>query len=115
MTSDVSIGLLHMSNCLKILSDQTRLIMMKLFLEKEYCVCELVDKFEMSQPAISQHLRKLKKAGFVHENRKGQWRYYSINTLCPEFETIRIILNQIDKEDDLLKRIQHKATNISCS
>ncbi|MEH7727838.1 ArsR family transcriptional regulator, partial [Bacillus altitudinis] len=49
------------------------------------------------------------------ENRKGQWRYYSINTLCPEFETVRIILNQIDKEDDLLKRIQHKATNMSCS
>lgn len=115
MTADVSIGVTHMSNCLKTLSDQTRLIMMKLFLEKEYCVCELVDMFEMSQPAISQHLRKLKKAGFVHENRKGQWRYYSINTLCPEFETIRIILNQINKEDDLLKRIQQNATNISCS
>ncbi|OLP66240.1 HTH-type transcriptional repressor AseR [Bacillus pumilus] len=115
MDSNVSIGVTHMTNCLKALSDQTRLIMMKLFLEKEYCVCELVDMFEMSQPSISQHLGKLKKAGFVHENRKGQWRYYSINTLCPEFETIRMILNQIDKEDDLLKRVQHNGTNVSCS
>lgn len=61
MDSNVSIGVTHMTNCLKALSDQTRLIMMKLFLEKEYCVCELVDMFEMSQPSISQHLGKLKR------------------------------------------------------
>lgn len=47
MTIDVA----AMTRCLKTLSDQTRLIMMRLFLEKEYCVCQLVDMFEMSQPA----------------------------------------------------------------
>lgn len=71
VTTDVSIGVTHMSNCLKTLSDQTRLIMMKLFLEKEYCVCELVDMFEMSQPAISQHLRKLKKLDLSMRTEKG--------------------------------------------
>lgn len=72
MTTDVSIGVTHMSNCLKTLSDQTRLIMMKLFLEKEYCVCELVDMFEMSQPGpISQHLRKLKKPDLFMRTEKG--------------------------------------------
>ncbi|MCI3197004.1 winged helix-turn-helix transcriptional regulator [Bacillus sp. HU-1818] len=103
-----------MTRCLKTLSDQTRLMMMKLFLEKEYCVCQLVDMFEMSQPSISQHLRKLKNAGFVKEDRRGQWRFYSINKSCPEFETVQHILHQIDKEDELLQNIKQKETQVSC-
>ncbi len=114
MTVDTTIGVADMTRCLKTLSDQTRLMMMKLFLEKEYCVCQLVDMFEMSQPSISQHLRKLKNAGFVKEDRRGQWRFYSINKSCPEFETIQHILHQIDKEDELLQNIKQKETQLSC-
>lgn len=110
MTIDVA----AMTRCLKTLSDQTRLIMMRLFLEQEYCVCQLVDMFEMSQPAISQHLRKLKNAGFVNEDRRGQWRYYSINSSCPEFDTLQFLLLQIDQEDELLKHIKQKETQSSC-
>ncbi|MBY4605481.1 metalloregulator ArsR/SmtB family transcription factor [Bacillus rugosus] len=114
MTVDSKIGVAAMTCCLKTLSDQTRLMMMKLFLEKEYCVCQLVDMFEMSQPAISQHLRKLKNAGFVNEERRGQWRYYSINQSCPEFDILQFLLQQIDQEDDLLKNIKQKETQSSC-
>lgn len=114
MTVGTKLGGATMLRCLKTLSDQTRLMMMKLFLDKEYCVCQLVDMFEMSQPSISQHLRKLKSAGFLKEDRKGQWRFYSINRLCPEFETIQHILNQIDEEDELLKSIKQKETQVSC-
>ncbi|MEI1420268.1 metalloregulator ArsR/SmtB family transcription factor [Bacillus cabrialesii] len=103
-----------MTRCLKTLSDQTRLMMMKLFFEKEYCVCQLVEMFEMSQPAISQHLRKLKNAGFVNEDRRGQWRYYSINDSCPEFDTLQLILHQIDHEDELLHHIKQKETQVCC-
>ncbi|WP_442893085.1 ArsR/SmtB family transcription factor [Bacillus sp. 0102A] len=103
-----------MTSCLKILSDQTRLMMMKLFLEKEYCVCQLVDMFDTSQPAISQHLRKLKNAGFVNEDRRGQWRYYSINQSCPEFDTLQWVLHRIDQEDELLLHIKQRETQASC-
>ncbi|MCO4851867.1 ArsR/SmtB family transcription factor [Bacillus vallismortis] len=103
-----------MTGCLKILSDQTRLIMMKLFFEKEYCVCQLVDMFDMSQPAISQHLRKLKNAGFVSEDRRGQWHYYSINESCPEFDALQMILHQIDQEDELLLLMKQRETQSSC-
>ncbi|AEP85457.1 YdeT [Bacillus spizizenii TU-B-10] len=114
MAVDTKIGVATMTRCLKTLSDQTRLMMMKLFLEKEYCVCQLVDMFEMSQPAISQHLRKLKNAGFVNEDRRGQWRYYSINRSCPEFDTLQFVLLQIDQEDKLLKQIKQKETQTCC-
>ncbi|MGG3572255.1 metalloregulator ArsR/SmtB family transcription factor [Bacillus gobiensis] len=101
-------------NCMKILSDPTRLIMMKLLQQKKYCVCQLVDMFETSQPAISQHLRKLKKAELVTEERKGQWRYYSINTASREYDLIQFILNQIDDEDEAVQLVKQKETQVSC-
>lgn len=61
------------ANILKLLGDKTRLTMVKIMSEHECCVCEFVDLFEMSQPAISQHLRKLKDSGIVNEERRGQW------------------------------------------
>lgn len=61
---------------LKALADMTRLKILKLLLDKEYCVCELAEIIAISQPGISQHLRKLKTAGFVTERREGQWVYY---------------------------------------
>lgn len=45
----------------KVMSDPTRLLIIKLVSKKEYCVCQFVDMFEMSQPSISQHLKKTKK------------------------------------------------------
>jgi len=64
---------------LKMLGDKTRLTMLTLMKEREFCVCEFVDILNMSQPGISQHLRKLKSQGLVNESRRGQWVYYSLN------------------------------------
>ena len=61
---------------LKVLADITRLRILKLLIGREYCVCELREIIDISQPGISQHLRKLKTAGFVIERREGQWVYY---------------------------------------
>ncbi|MFA7746448.1 ArsR family transcriptional regulator, partial [Salinicoccus roseus] len=36
------------SQCLKLLSDPTRLLMLKLLEDKEYCVCELTAIFHIS-------------------------------------------------------------------
>ncbi|MCB7153725.1 MULTISPECIES: ArsR/SmtB family transcription factor [Bacillus subtilis group] len=114
MTTQSNLEAVNVVHCLKILSDQTRLIIMKLLQNKEYCVCQLVDMFQMSQPAISQHLSKLKKAGLVQESKKGQWRFYSINQSCPEYDLILSILNKIDCHDTLLQSIKQKETQVSC-
>ncbi|MBL4966536.1 MULTISPECIES: ArsR/SmtB family transcription factor [Bacillus] len=104
----------EISHCLKLLHDQTRLLIMKKLEEKAYCVCQFVDMFDVSQPAISQHLRKLKQAGFVNEEKKGQWRFYSINSACPEYGLIQSILGHISSDDDVLQSIQKKETQVSC-
>jgi ArsR family transcriptional regulator len=61
---------------LKTLADPTRLKLLKLVLQEELCVCELQELLQISQPAVSQHLAKLKTAGLVKEQRAGMWTYY---------------------------------------
>ena len=39
---------------------------------------EVASQFEVTQPAISQHLRALKQAGLVNERRDGTRRLYSV-------------------------------------
>jgi len=47
-------------------------------MENELCPCDIADILEMSIPAISQHIRKIKDAGFIISRREGQTLYYSL-------------------------------------
>jgi len=62
---------------LKALADGTRLKIFKLVEQRELCVCQIVPAVGLSQPTVSMHLAKLKRAGLVKERRSGQWSYYS--------------------------------------
>src|SRR6201988_5370179 len=42
------------------------------------CVCELVPLFDVSQPTLSHHLKKLREAGIVASERPGLWAYYYV-------------------------------------
>src|SRR3977135_2621451 len=42
------------------------------------CVCELVPLFDVSQPTLSHHLKKLRDAGIVDSERQGLWAYYYV-------------------------------------
>lgn len=69
----------NMADTFKLLSDKTRLAIMGLLNERDLCVCNIVDILQMSQPGVSQHLRKMKAGGLLNEYRKGKWIYYSLN------------------------------------
>jgi ArsR family transcriptional regulator len=43
------------------------------------CVCEFEDRFGMGQSKVSYHMRKLKDAGLVREERRGKWTFYSLD------------------------------------
>jgi ArsR family transcriptional regulator len=45
----------------------------------EVCVCELVPLFDISQPTLSHHLKKLRDAGIVGVERRGLWAYYFVH------------------------------------
>ncbi len=56
----------------------SRRSLLDLLASGERAVRDLVDHFDMSQPAISQHLKLLKGAGLVRERKEGRYRIYSI-------------------------------------
>ncbi|AIQ35997.1 ArsR family transcriptional regulator [Paenibacillus sp. FSL R5-0345] len=105
----------EISLVLKLLGDKTRLTMMKLLEKQECCVCELVEVFKTSQPSVSQHLRKLKDAGLVKENRKGQWIFYSINSNSNHNELIQKLMNFVPSQDHELEELDKKGLRISCN
>jgi len=65
---------------LKAISDETRIRIMKILLEKEnLCVCEIMQALDITQTRASKNLRILKDAGFVVDKREGSWIHYSVN------------------------------------
>jgi len=63
----------------KALSDQTRLRILKLLLERECCVCEVMQALDISQTRASRNLNALYDAGFLKLRKDGLWSFYSID------------------------------------
>jgi DNA-binding transcriptional ArsR family regulator len=61
------------------IADPTRRRIVELLAERERTAGELVDEFDMSAPAISQHLKVLREAGLVTVRAEGQSRVQVIN------------------------------------
>lgn len=60
-------------------ADPTRRRIVELLAERERTAGELVAEFDMSAPAISQHLKVLRDAGLVNVRAEGQSRIQSLN------------------------------------
>ncbi len=61
------------------LSDETRLRMLNLLLERECCVCEVMQALGISQTRASRNLNILYDVGFLNMRKDGLWSLYSID------------------------------------
>jgi DNA-binding transcriptional ArsR family regulator len=61
------------------LADPTRRRIVELLAERDRTAGELVEEFDLSAPAISQHLNVLRQAGLVVTRAEGQTRIQSLN------------------------------------
>jgi ArsR family transcriptional regulator, arsenate/arsenite/antimonite-responsive transcriptional repressor len=63
----------------KALADSTRLDIFRLVAAQEapICACDVVDRFQVSQPTISHHMKVLRDAGLITSSRRGVWAYYA--------------------------------------
>lgn len=83
------------SSLLALAGNEVRLkILYLLEEEKELCPCDLADILEMSIPAVSQHLRKMKDGNLIKTRRSGQTIFYSLikeqtELLIPFFKSIK--------------------------
>ncbi len=71
---------------LKLLANSRRLLILCFLLDKEYTVNELSELIAISQPALSQHLAKMRSEGIIASEKRGTSSYYRINK--PEVEAI---------------------------
>jgi ArsR family transcriptional regulator len=63
----------------KVLSDESRLRVLNLILEKECCVCEVMQALEISQSKASRILSALYDVGFLKLRKDGLWSLYSFD------------------------------------
>ena len=63
----------------KALSDSNRLEIVQMLSEGEKCGCKLLERFEITQPTLSHHMKTLVESGMVNDRKEGKWHYYSLN------------------------------------
>ncbi|EPZ38260.1 MULTISPECIES: metalloregulator ArsR/SmtB family transcription factor [Anoxybacillus] len=102
------------ANMLKLLGDKTRLMILAILSETDCCVCELVEMLQMSQPAISQHLRKLKDNDLVKETKKAQWVFYSLNKQHEFYPMMKCIFAYLPDPKEHIRQLEKKGMRIRC-
>jgi ArsR family transcriptional regulator, arsenate/arsenite/antimonite-responsive transcriptional repressor len=70
-----------LSAVFKALSDPTRVRILNMLVnaDESVCVCDFTPHLGLSQPTVSFHLAKLRKAGLIDREQRGTWAYYSLN------------------------------------
>jgi DNA-binding transcriptional ArsR family regulator len=68
-----------MSTLFSVIGDPSRRRVLDLLRDDDYSVSELVDALDMSQPAVSKHLRVLRDAGLVEARVDAQRRIYNLS------------------------------------
>ena len=68
----------YLSTFLKLIAEESRLKILCILEKRTHCVCELMKHTQQSQSLISHHLKDLKEAGLIIDEKKGMWVYYSL-------------------------------------
>ena len=104
----------RLSATLSALADPTRRAILARLSTGEASVTELAKPFDMSQPAISKHLKVLERAGLITRGREAQWRPCRLQA-APLKEVARWLADYrrfweqtFDRLDDYLRNLQTK-------
>ncbi|OWZ83314.1 ArsR/SmtB family transcription factor [Natranaerobius trueperi] len=70
--------MLNKLKILKALSDPTRFKIIELLLRNDFCVGALSNRLNITEAAISQHLKVLREAGLIWGEKRGYFTHYSV-------------------------------------
>lgn len=90
---------------LKAIADETRMKILSLLLRHNYCVRALARKLELSEGAVSQHLKVLREVGLLSGEKKGYFMHYDVNRdvlheLAAEIESLASIERELCTPDE---------------
>ena len=77
----------------KALGDANRLEIVKMLSDGEKCGCRLLERFSITQPTLSHHMKNLVDCGLVNDRKQGKWHYYSLNPEALSF--LRTFLDEL--------------------
>lgn len=63
----------------KALSDENRRTIIRMLLERDFCVRALSHRLGISEAAVSQHVKVLKQAGLIEGEKRGYYVHYTVN------------------------------------
>ena len=99
---------------LKALGETTRLRIVHYLVHDAFCICELVTLLEMSQPSVSQHMKRLKDVGLVEEERRGKWMYYSLATDHPLYPLVLHIVQTLPSTKGTIDAFVQDGKHLLC-
>ena len=85
----------------KALSDNNRLQIIDMLSCGELCACRILEKFNITQPTLSHHMKTLCDAGIVDSRKQGSWNYYSLNKENI-LKVIEFIIHIMSYKDDCI-------------
>ena len=92
--------MIKVTEILQVLSDRTRLRLLKLLAEEELSVAELQEILEMGQSRISTHLSQIRRHGLLMDRKDGKKTFYSLLLGdSPRLDIIRVALRE-DLEEE---------------
>ena len=77
----------------KVLSDPNRLMIVDMLSCGELCACVILEKFNITQPTLSHHMKSSCDSGLVVGRKDGKWMYYSLSEKT--VQTYRSILSEL--------------------
>lgn len=63
----------------KALGDATRLEIVRMLESGAMCACNILERFDITQPTLSYHMKILQACGLVESRKQGTWIHYSLN------------------------------------
>ena len=84
---------------MKSLSDETRLKIIKLLLEYDFCVGAIARRLSVSESAISQHLKVLRTAGLVKGDKCGYFTHYYVDREMLKWAASELIILSVTEQD----------------
>jgi len=81
----------------KALADPTRLEIVDMLSCGELCACKILERFQITQPTLSHHMKILCDSELVNGRKDGKWTYYSLNgEIVNEFKEYLSAITEIN-------------------